>query len=69
MAKQADISPWRTLEEEVYHAFREWPIWLALRERELAVHLRPADTTDAAESQGTRNVSTSGLPLATPHHP
>ena len=43
MAKQADISPWQTLEEEVYHAFREWPIWLALRERELAVHLQPTE--------------------------
>lgn len=40
MAKQADVSPWQTLEEEVYHAFREWPIWLALRERELAIHLK-----------------------------
>lgn len=59
MAKQVDISPWQTLEEEVYHAFREWPIWLALRERELAVHLQPTDSQ--AE---TSNLSTSGLPPA-----
>jgi len=27
------------MEEEAYHAFLEWPGWLALREKELAAYL------------------------------
>jgi hypothetical protein len=29
-------APWQELEKQAYHAWREWPIWLVLRERELA---------------------------------
>jgi hypothetical protein len=35
-AKNAANAPWQELEKQAYHAFREWHIWLALRERELA---------------------------------
>lgn len=31
--------PFKLMEEEAYHAFLEWPVWLALREKELAAHL------------------------------
>lgn len=41
MSKKTVESPFQALEAEAYHAFREWPIWLVLRERELAAHLRP----------------------------
>ncbi|MCB9452401.1 MAG: hypothetical protein H6672_13270 [Anaerolineaceae bacterium] len=41
MSKKTAASPFQALEEEAYHAFREWPVWLVLRERELAAHLRP----------------------------
>jgi hypothetical protein len=34
--KAAAAAPWQELEKQAYHAFREWPIWLALRERELS---------------------------------
>ncbi len=41
MSKQpVNAPPWQAIEEQAYHAFREWPIWLILRERELAAHLR-----------------------------
>lgn len=41
MAKRGEgaAHPWQALEEEAYHAFREWPIWLVLRERELGRRL------------------------------
>lgn len=39
MAGKIPESPFQALEEEAYHAFREWPIWLVLRERELDAHL------------------------------
>jgi hypothetical protein len=34
--KNTASAPWQDLEQQAYHAYREWPIWLALRERELA---------------------------------
>jgi hypothetical protein len=35
-AKNAANAPWQELEKQAYHAYREWHIWLALRERELS---------------------------------
>ncbi len=34
--KTAAVAPWQELEKQAYHAYREWHIWLALRERELS---------------------------------
>ncbi len=55
-AKNAANAPWQDLEKQAYHAYREWPIWLALRERELAergaaprADKRPPQTATAAE--------------------
>lgn len=36
MAKKDSIHPWQQIEEQAFRAFREWPLWLVLRERELA---------------------------------
>ncbi len=36
MAKKDALHPWQQIEEQAFHAFREWPLWLVLRERELA---------------------------------
>jgi hypothetical protein len=50
LSKKTTASPFQALEEEAYHAFREWPVWLVLRERELDAHLaaqRPADAANA----------------------
>jgi hypothetical protein len=50
VSKKSTESPFQALEEEAYHAYREWPVWLALRERELDTHLaalRPPDSADA----------------------
>jgi hypothetical protein len=30
---------WHAIEEQAYHAFREWPVWLVLRQKELDVHI------------------------------
>ena len=36
MAKKEAVHPWQQIEEQAFHAFREWPLWLVLRQRELA---------------------------------
>ncbi|RMG74247.1 MAG: hypothetical protein D6711_09205 [Chloroflexi bacterium] len=36
MAKKETVYPWQQIEEQAFHAFREWPLWLVLRQRELA---------------------------------
>lgn len=43
MTKPATVTPWQDLEQQAWHAWREWPLWLVLRERELAerMHKRP----------------------------
>jgi hypothetical protein len=33
------LSPWQELEEQAYHAYREWPLFLKLRLRQLRQHL------------------------------
>jgi hypothetical protein len=34
--KQTDnVHPWHEIETQAFHAFREWPLWLVLRQREL----------------------------------
>ena len=48
--KQSNAPPWRAIEEQAYHAYREWPIWLILRERELAAHLSLHKTPEKTES-------------------
>mgnify|MGYP001265826327 FL=1 len=48
-----DPHPFQALEESAYQAFREWPVWLVLRERELDAHLstrRPAAAAGAGPS-------------------
>jgi hypothetical protein len=55
--KKSTESPFQALEEEAYHAFREWPVWLVLRERELDAHLtaqRPPKTPSAGMSSEQR---------------
>lgn len=38
---QAAPAPdWGELERQAYYAYREWPIWLMLRERELSARLK-----------------------------
>ncbi|MBE2270206.1 MAG: hypothetical protein IAE80_18350 [Anaerolinea sp.] len=47
-------APWQDLEQQAYHAYREWPIWLLLRERELAERLGkrpPAVKSKPAEGE------------------
>jgi len=53
MSKKTTASPFQALEEEAYHAFREWPVWLVLRERELDAHLA-AQRPPTAANAGTQ---------------
>ncbi len=39
MPKPVSSSPFQAMEEEAYDAFREWPILLVMRQKELAAHL------------------------------
>ncbi len=56
MAKAVSSSPFQAIEEEAYHAFREWPIFLVLRQKTLDVHLAavpaPGDTAEPAPAAG-----------------
>jgi hypothetical protein len=52
VSKKTAASPFQALEEEAYHAFREWPLWLVLRQRELDAHLA-AQRSPAAANAGT----------------
>lgn len=62
MVKQPSTSPFKVMEEEAYHAFLEWPVWLVLREKELAAY-RATDRpqTDSRAAQGARNIAQSAL--------
>ncbi|MEO1644345.1 MAG: hypothetical protein AAFR67_04115 [Chloroflexota bacterium] len=53
MAKKENQQSWEKIEEQAYHAFREWPIWLRLRQVELSQHLQQANPS-------------AGAPVATP---
>jgi hypothetical protein len=51
MAKNDTHHPWQQIEEQAFHAFREWPLWLVLRERELAQQSTGTQSgTSSAES-------------------
>jgi hypothetical protein len=55
MVRHPSTSPFKVMEEEAYHAFLEWPIWLVLREKELAAYLaahRPQTNPRAASAAG-----------------
>lgn len=39
MTRKAAASPWQELEEQAYHAYREWPLFLKMRLRDLKRHL------------------------------
>lgn len=48
MAKKDSIHPWQQIEEQAFHAFREWSLWLVLRERELANRLTQSSQGQAS---------------------
>ncbi len=45
MAKPVSSSPFQAMEEEAFHAFREWPILLVTRQKELDMHLATVGAT------------------------
>jgi hypothetical protein len=56
-------APWQALEEQAWHAWREWPLWLVLRERELGERLaavRPERRTAGAARAAEGNERRSG---------
>ncbi len=54
MPKPLSTTPFKAMEEEAYHAFLEWPVWLVLRKKELAAYqlseTRPPADPPAAQS-------------------
>jgi len=51
MPKPVSSSPFQAMEEEAYHAFREWPILLVIRQKELAMHLATVASTPAPSGE------------------
>jgi len=52
--------PWQQIEDQAFHAFREWPLWLVLRRRELQRQTQPA------AAPGPGRPARPGLPPAQP---
>jgi|GEM_PF-849013 hypothetical protein len=48
MGKKTPVAPWQELEGQAYHAYREWPVWLMLRERELSMRIGSRHPKDGA---------------------
>lgn len=46
MPKPVSSSPFQVMEEEAYHAFREWHLFLVLRQKELETHLVSGSVPD-----------------------
>jgi hypothetical protein len=62
MARRDTVHPWQQIEEQAFHGFREWPLWLVLRQRELAqqagrpaAHSPTAAKTDPSTEQPQRD--------------
>jgi hypothetical protein len=66
MPRQPSTSPFKAMEEEAYQAFLEWPIWLVLREKELAAyrvqtHLDSAQANPRAAADAGADVQPNGV--------
>lgn len=46
MPKPVSSSPFQQMEEEAYHAFREWHLFLVMRQKELEAHLTSISVPD-----------------------
>jgi hypothetical protein len=62
--RQGEAHPFQALEQEAFHAYREWHLWLVLRERELSERLAVGRTDQhppgaASAGAGTERNSTS----------
>jgi hypothetical protein len=67
--KQTSTAPWQELEEQAYHAYREWHLWLILHERELAKSNRmtqrqslPVHDTEPQQAVTSQPSSTRDIP-------
>ena len=47
MAKTPEM--WQDIEEQAFHAYREWSLWLVLRIRELQAHQTPSNSPVVTE--------------------
>jgi len=53
MAKKDTTHPWQQIEEQAFHAFSEWPLWLVLRQRELSMQTAQTTPTGSVSAQAT----------------
>jgi hypothetical protein len=60
MAKKSAPHPWQQIEQQAFHAFREWPLWLLLRQRELAQQTRATPRAAAAAAHARPTTTQSG---------
>ena len=57
MAKTPEL--WQDIEEQAFHAYREWSLWLVLRGRELQAHQTASDSSFVTETNNPSNIPTS----------
>ncbi len=60
MAKPASTNPFRAMEVEAADAFLEWPVWLVLREKELAAYLSDTVTPNSDKPSPRPKSTTKG---------
>jgi len=56
-----ESQPWQQIEEQAFHAFREWHLWLVLRSRELAMRVvTPSGNPGTTQATGSTTTNPSG---------
>lgn len=50
---------WQEIEEQAFHAYREWPLWLVLRLHELQAHQSEANPSTASNLDNPSRLSDS----------
>lgn len=50
---------WQDIEEQAFNAYREWPLWLVLRIRELQAHQSKTNPTTASHLDNPSGLSDS----------
>jgi hypothetical protein len=65
MAKTPETHAWQDIEEQAFHAYREWPLWLVLRNCELQAHQSGTNPTVATQINDPSATSASHSELDT----
>jgi hypothetical protein len=66
MGNKDNLYPWQQIEEHAFHAFREWPLWLVLRARELLLQGREPAQQTGSPAGGAEHPQEAGAGVTKP---